>query len=89
MAETIIGLYKCECVPTGSPFNPDCFATVGDVETATADWVHWFNTHRLLHPLRRRPPAEAEPQHYAQHHTYQPVCNPTREWIKPGTVQAG
>ena len=73
MAETIIGLYKCECVPTGSPFNPDGFATVGDVETATADWAHWFNTRRLLHRLGRRPPAEAEAAHYAEHHTDQTV----------------
>lgn len=73
LAETIIGLYKCECVPTGSPFNPDGFATVADVETGTADWVHWFNTRRLLHRLGRRPPAEAEAEHYAEHHTDQPV----------------
>ena len=73
LAETIIGLYKCECVRIGSPFNPAGFTTVADVETATADWVHWFNNHRLLHRLGRRPPAEAEAEHYAQHHTDQPV----------------
>jgi putative transposase len=73
LAETIIGLYKCECVPTGSPFNTDGFTTIGDVETATAEWVHWFNTGRLLHRLGRRPPAEAEAAHYAQHRTDQPV----------------
>jgi putative transposase len=67
LAETIIGLYKCECVRLGSPFNPDGLATVGEVETATAEWVHWFNNHRLLHRLGRRPPAEAEANHYAQH----------------------
>jgi putative transposase len=66
LAETIIGLYKTECTPTGSPFNPDGFTTVADVETATADWAHWFNTRRLLHRLARRPPAEAEAQYYAQ-----------------------
>lgn len=73
LAETIIGLYKCECTPTGSPFNPGGFTTIGDVETATAEWVHWFNNHRLLHRLKRRPPAEAEAEHYAQQHTGQPV----------------
>jgi putative transposase len=73
LAETIIGLYKCECTPTGSPFNPHGFTTLGDVETATADWVHWFNTSRLLHRLGRRPPAEAEAEHYARQPADQPV----------------
>ena len=73
LAETIIGLYKCECVRVGSPFNPAGFTTRADVETATADWVHWFNNHRLLHRLGRRPPAEAEAEHYAEHHTDQPI----------------
>jgi putative transposase len=66
LAETIIGLYKTECAPIGSPFNPGGFTTVNQVEAATADWTHWFNTRRLLHRLGRRPPAEAEQEHYAQ-----------------------
>ena len=73
LAETIIGLYKCECTRPGSPFNPTEFATVADVETATAEWVHWFNNHRLLHRLKRRPPAEAEAEYYAAQPADQPV----------------
>ena len=73
LAETIIGLYKTECVRIGSPFNPHGFNALGEVENATADWVHWFNNHRLLHRLGRRPPAEAEAEHYAQHHADLPV----------------
>jgi putative transposase len=73
LAETIIGLYKTECTRVGSPFNPDGLATLADVETATADWVHWFNNHRLLHRLGRRPPAEAEAEYYAQQPADQPV----------------
>jgi putative transposase len=73
LAETIIGLYKTECVRVGSPFNPDGFRTLTDVEKATAEWVHWFNNHRLLHRLGRRPPAEAEAEHYARHQADQPV----------------
>jgi putative transposase len=73
LAETIIGLYKCECTPVGSPFNPNGFHSVADVETATADWVHWFNTRRLLHRLGRRPPAEAETEHYAEQPAGQPA----------------
>jgi putative transposase len=67
LAETIIGLYKCECTPTGSPFNPSGFTTIDEVESATGEWVHWFNNHRLLHRLKRRPPAEAEAEYYAEH----------------------
>jgi putative transposase len=66
LAETTIGLYKTECTPPGSPFNNDGFTTIGDIELATADWVHWYNTRRLMHRLGRRPPAEAEAEYYAQ-----------------------
>ena len=37
LAETTIGLYKTECVRVDSPFNPDGFETIGEVETATAE----------------------------------------------------
>jgi transposase InsO family protein len=73
LAETIIGLYKTECVRVGSPFNPHGFRTLNDVEHATADWVHWFNTRRLLHRLGRRPPAEAEAEYYARQPAEQPL----------------
>jgi putative transposase len=66
LAETTIGLYKTECVRSGSPFNPDRFTTIGEVETATANWVDWYNTRRLMHRLGRRPPAEVEAEYYAQ-----------------------
>jgi putative transposase len=65
LAETTIGLYKSECTPTGSPFHTG-LNTLADVERATAAWVHWYNTTRLMHRLGRRPPAEAETEHYAQ-----------------------
>jgi putative transposase len=73
LAETTIGLYKTECVRVGSPFNPDGFLTTSEVEAATAEWVHWYNTGRLMHRLRRRPPAEAEAEYYAQQPADQPV----------------
>lgn len=73
LAETIIGLYKCECTRVGSPFNPNGFTTLDDVEAATAEWVHWFNQHRLLHRLERRPPAEAEAEYYDRNHADQAV----------------
>jgi putative transposase len=72
LAETTIGLYKTECVRPGSPFNPDGLPTLRAVETATANWVHWYNNRRLMHRLGRRPPAEAEAEYYAQHRADHP-----------------
>jgi putative transposase len=65
LAETTIGLYKTECVAASSPFHTG-LTTVAEVEAATAAWVHWYNTSRLMHRLGRRPPAEAEAEYYAQ-----------------------
>lgn len=72
MAETTIGLYKTECAQAGSPFHTGLH-TAADVEHATAAWVHWYNTHRLMHRLGRRPPAEAEAEHYSHHSADHPV----------------
>ena len=74
LAETTIGLYKIECIQAGSPFHTGLH-DIGDVELATAEWVHWYNTTRLMHRLSRRPPAEAETQYYAQHRNGQPVAH--------------
>jgi transposase InsO family protein len=77
LAETTNGLYKTECVRLGSPFNPHGFDTVAEVEAATARWVHWYNTSRLMHRLGRRPPTEAEAEYYAQQQAEQPAGQPT------------
>lgn len=74
LAETTIGLYKIECIRAGSPFHAG-LTDIGDVELATAEWVHWYNTTRLMHRLGRRPPVEAEAQYYAQHRNDQPVAH--------------
>lgn len=66
LAETTIGLYKTECTRDGSPFRAGPIATLADLEEATSAWVHWYNNHRLMHRLGRRPPAEAEAAHYQQ-----------------------
>jgi len=42
LAESVIGLYKNECVKHDGPFR-----TVDDLELATLSWVHWFNHQRL------------------------------------------
>lgn len=74
LAETTIGLYKTECVRPESPFD-NGLANLGDVEVATAAWVHWYNTSRLMHRLGRRPPREAEEQHYREHQVDQSVVH--------------
>jgi putative transposase len=73
LAETTIGLYKTECIRADSPFRNGPLSSLSDVETITADWVHWYNTSRLMHRLNRQPPAEYEATYYAAHRDGQPV----------------
>jgi putative transposase len=60
-AESLIGLYKLECVRRDGPFR-----TVDDLELATLNWVHWFNEQRLHSSLGHVPPTEFETEHYRQ-----------------------
>jgi len=60
LAESVIGLFKTEVIRRQGPWR-----TLDQVEYATLDWVHWFNTERLLEPLGYLPPAEFEAQHAA------------------------
>jgi hypothetical protein len=61
LAETVIGLFKTEVIRRRGPWR-----ALAAAESATLDWVDWFNTHRLLEPVGDIPPAEAEERHYAQ-----------------------
>jgi putative transposase len=65
LAETTIGLYKNEAVRDDSPFRRGPLHRLTDVELLTADWVHWYNTDRLMHRLGRIPPIEYETIYYA------------------------
>ncbi|OBY29321.1 transposase [Mycolicibacter kumamotonensis] len=65
LAETTIGLYKNEAVRGDSPFRRGPLHRLVDVEMLTADWVHWYNTSRLMHRLDRTPPIEYEQAYYA------------------------
>jgi putative transposase len=65
LAETTIGLYKNEAVREDSPFRRGPLRRLADVELLTADWVHWYNTDRLMHRLGRIPPIEYETVYYA------------------------
>ena len=75
LAETTIGLYKHECIRADSPFRRGPLSSLGDVEEITADWVHWYNTQRLMHRLGRRPPAEHEADYYASLRDGQPAAH--------------
>ena len=61
LAETINGLYKTELIRRRSPWR-----NVDAVETATADWVNWYNHRRLNQYCGDMPPAVLEQVHYAQ-----------------------
>ena len=46
LAESIIGFYKTEVIRRRGPWRgPE------DVEFVTLEWVHWYNTQRLLEPI--------------------------------------
>jgi putative transposase len=52
----------------GLPFRTGAIGTLAELEDITSAWVAWYNEHRLMHRLRRRPPAEAETEYYARLH---------------------
>ncbi len=59
-AESLIGLYKAECVRHEGPWRG-----VDDLELATLSWVHWFNENRLHSSLDYVPPLEFEAAFHA------------------------
>ena len=61
LVESVIGLYKTELVRNKGPWRG-----LDDVEIATLEWVDWWNHRRLLEPIGRIPPAEAEAAYYSQ-----------------------
>jgi putative transposase len=71
LAESVIGLYKTECVRHDGPWHG-----LDDLELATLDWVHWFNHHRLHGSIGHVPPIEYETEYYRQ--------NPTAQQPLPG-----
>lgn len=61
MAESVIGLYKAECVRPEGPWRG-----VDDLELGTLNWVHWFNETRLHSSIGYVPPVEFEAAYYRQ-----------------------
>jgi putative transposase len=60
-AESVVGLYKNECVKIDGPFK-----TVDELELATLSWVYWFNENRLHSSIDYLTPIEMEDAYYAQ-----------------------
>ena len=75
LMESIIGLYKDECVRPG-PFHTGPFKTLSEVEFATMAWVDWYNHRRLHTTLGMRTPAEHEAAHYTATAAFQPEPQP-------------
>jgi putative transposase len=66
MAESVIGLYKTECVRHEGPWRG-----VDDLELATLNWVWWFNEIRIHSEIGYVTPIEFEAEHYRQMNTQQ------------------
>ncbi len=64
LAESIIGLYKTECIRADSPFRNGSIKNISDLEEMTSRWVYWFNNERLLHRVRLITPVEAEANYF-------------------------
>lgn len=60
MAETVNGLFKAEVIWKRGPWK-----SCERVEQATLEWVHWFNTSRLLEPIGYVSPTEYEKAYYS------------------------
>jgi transposase InsO family protein len=64
LMETIIGLFKTECLRTRI-FHHGPHKTIADVEYAAMDWVNWYNTRRLHTSIGFLTPLEHEAAYYA------------------------
>lgn len=61
LAESVVGLYKTECVKIDGPFR-----NADDLELATLSWVHWFNENRLHSSIGYLTPIEKENEYYRE-----------------------
>ena len=61
LAETVVGLYKTECVKIEGPFR-----TVDELELATLSWVQWFNENRQHSSIGYLTPIEKENDYYRE-----------------------
>ena len=82
MAESVIGLYKTECVRHEGPWRG-----ADDLEPATLNWVWWFNQTRIHSQLGYVTPIEHEAAYYAQEHPLlaEPTLRSTRDAFPRGS----
>lgn len=59
LAETTIGLYKTELIRAEGPWRD-----LDQVEAATLEWVHWYNTERTHEAIDDLTPDAAQELHY-------------------------
>ena len=74
--ESIVGLFKAECMRPG-PFINGAVKGISDVEFATMAWVDWWNNRGLHSSIGMVPPIEHENTHYLQTATPQPAAQLT------------
>ncbi len=60
LMESTIGLYKTELIEHDRTRS---WTGAAEVERETASWVHWFNTSRIHHSIRKMSPIEFEALH--------------------------
>lgn len=68
--ESTIGLFKTELIKPCRPWR-----TLSDIELATAEWVDWYNHHRLHGEIGHVPPAEYEARYYLTDTKHQVTVN--------------
>jgi putative transposase len=64
VAESVVGLYKNECVKIDGPLP-----SADDLELATLSWVHCFNENRLHSSIGYLTPIEKESEHYRENNS--------------------
>ena len=68
MAEAFNSLFKAELVRNRGPWK-----NIDDLEIAVAEYIDWFNHHRLHGEIGLIPPVEHENNHYANTDQIEPV----------------
>ncbi|WP_407635326.1 IS3 family transposase [Gryllotalpicola ginsengisoli] len=67
MAEALNSLFKAECIRNPMMRPKGGWASIRDVEIATAEWVDWYNHRRLHGEIGLVPPVEYETAYWAAH----------------------
>jgi putative transposase len=79
MAESVIGLYKTECVSHDGPVRG-----VDDLELAALSWVYWFNNDRLYSSIGYQTPIEHEDEYSVKTGPTATAAGRTRLPLNPG-----